>query len=151
MSTHSKKDEHVFCYCNVSFATHIGLEDHKRNCKNHPILYCERCNRKFTFYIFYTLYTGAATLCLPCATTILTRSQLKAQTRPWSFNGGTHDAQTSPWTPWSPWSFEHVQNGHTNVAEEVSHSQVAQRRQEESTWITVVAECMHSGRPLVAP
>ena len=36
-------------------------------------------------------------------------------------------------------------------AEEVGRSQVAQRRQEEGTHIVVVAEWMHSGRPLVAP
>ena len=47
-------------------------------------------------------------------------------------------------------SFEHVQNSRTKVAEEVGRSQVAQRRQDEGTHIAVVAEWMHSGRPLVA-
>ena len=44
-----------------------------------------------------------------------------------------------------------VQNSRTKVAEEVGRSQVAQRRQDGGTHITVVTEWMHSGRPLVAP
>ena len=98
---------------------------------------------------------GLRPLCLPCATTELSRSRLKAEGRQNGCLGrsrvvGTQDVQASPWTPWSPWSFEHVQNSHTKVAEEVGRSQVAQRRQDEGTHIAVVAEWMHSGRPLVA-
>ena len=59
--------------------------------------------------------------------------------------------QTSLWTPWSPWSFDHVQNSRIEVTEEVGRSQVAQRRQEEGTFIAMVADGMCRGRPLVAP
>ena len=101
----------------------------------------------------YPLYTGAATsvppLCDHKTVQVAVEGRREAERFPWSFKG-TQDVQASPWTPWSPWSFEHVQNSHTKVAEEVGRSQVAQRRQDEGTHIAVVAEWMHSGRPLVA-
>ena len=106
-------------------------------------------------YNLHPLYTGAATflppLCDHKTGQVAVEGRKEAERLPGSFNGGTQDVQTSPWTPWSPWSFEHVQNSRTKVAEEVGRSQVAQRRQEEGTHIAVVAEWMHSGRPLVAP
>ena len=103
---------------------------------------------------WYPLYTGAATsvppLCDHKTIQVAVEGRREAERLPWSFKGGTQDVQASPWTPWSPWSFEHVQNSCTKVAEEVGRSQVAQRRQDEGTHIAVVAEWMHSGRPLVA-
>ena len=103
---------------------------------------------------FYPLYTGAATsvppLCDHKTVQVAVEGRREAERLPWSFKGGTQDVQASPWTPWSPWSFEHVQNSRTKVAEEVGRSQVAQRRQDEGTHIAVVAEWMHSDRPLVA-
>ena len=103
----------------------------------------------------YPLYTGAATflppLCDHKTGQVAVEGRKEAERLPWPFSGGIQDVQTSPWTPWSPWSFEHVQNSRTKVAEEVGRSQVAQSRQEEGTHIAVVAEWMHSGRPLVAP
>ena len=103
----------------------------------------------------YLLYTGAATflppLCDHKTGQVAVEGRKEAERLPWSLNGGTQDVQTSPWTPWSPWSFGHVQNSRTKVAEEVGRSQVARMRQEEGTHIAMVAEWMHSGRPLVAP
>ena len=102
----------------------------------------------------YPLYTGAATSVPPSCdhktVQVAVEGRREAERLPWSFKGGTQDVQASPWTPWSPWSFEHVQNSRTKFAEEVGRSQVAQRRQDEGTHIAVVAEWMHSGRPLVA-
>ena len=99
-------------------------------------------------------YTGAATvlppLCDHKTDQVAVEGRKEAERLPWSFNGGAQDVQTSPWTPWSPWSFEHVQNSRRKVAGEVGRAQVAQRRQEEGTHIAVVADWMHSGRPLVA-
>ena len=104
--------------------------------------------------LLYSLYTGVPTFLPPLydhkTGQVAVEGRKEAERLPWSFNGGTQDVQISPWTPWSPWCFEHVQNSCTNVAEEVGRSQVAQRRQEEGTHIAVVAEWMHSGRPLVA-
>ena len=103
----------------------------------------------------YPLYTGAATflppLCDHKTGQVAVEGRKEAERLPWSLNGGTQDVQTSPWTPWSPRSFEHVQNSRTKVAEEVGRSQVARRRQEEGTHIAMVAEWMHSGRPLASP
>ena len=85
----------------------------------------------------YPLYTGVATflppLCDHKTGQVAVEGRKEAAQLPWSFNGGTQDVQTSPWTPWSPWSFKHVQNSRTKVANEVGCSQVAQRRQEEGT------------------
>ena len=110
----------------------------------HPFAWC-----------LYPLYTGAATflppLCDPKSGQVAVEGRKEAERLLWSLNGGTQDVQTSPWTPWSPWSFEHVKKSRTKVAEEVGRSQVARRRQEEGTHIAIVAEWMHSGRPLVAP
>ena len=78
-------------------------------------------------------------------------STLEVERLPWSFKGGIEGVQTSLRTPWSPESFEHVQNSHTNVAEEVGRSQVAQRGQEEGTHIATVAEWMYRSRQMVAP
>ena len=104
-------------------------------------------------YFPYPLYTGAATsvppLCDHKIGQVAVEGRREAERLPWSFSGGTQDVQTSPWTPWSPWNFEHVQNSRTKVAEEVGRSHVAQRRQDEGTHTAVVAEWMHSGRPLV--
>ena len=45
-------------------------------------------------FLLYPLYTGAATLCLPCATTKLARSPLKAEGRPNGCLGRSRVAQT---------------------------------------------------------
>ena len=96
--------------------------------------------------------TGSATflppLCDHKTGQVAVEGRKEAERLSWLLNGGTQDVQTSPWTPWLPWSFEHVQNSRTKVAEEVGRSQVARRRQEEGTHIAMVAEWMHSGRPL---
>ena len=96
---------------------------------------------------------GLRHLCLPYATTklVAVEGRKEAERLPRSFKCGTEDVQTSPWTPWSSWSFEHVQNSRTKVAEEVGRSHATQRRQDEGTYIAVVAEWMYTGRPLVAP
>ena len=81
-------------------------------------------------------YTGAATfvppLCDHRTGQVAGEGRKEAKMSPWSFKGGTQDVQTSPWTPWWPWNFEHVQNSHTKVAEEVSRSQIVQKRQGEA-------------------
>ena len=63
---------------------------------------------------YYTPFTqGLRPLCLPCTTTKLTRSPLKAERRPNGCLGRSRvytERSASPWTPWSPWSFEHAQN-----------------------------------------
>ena len=90
------------------------------------------------FYTFvYAPFThGLRSLCLLCATTKLTRSLLGAQRMPKvcldRSRVAPQDVQTSPWTPCSPWNFGHVQNSRTKVAEEVGHSQVAQRRKRKA-------------------
>ena len=102
----------------------------------------------------YSLYTGAVTsvppLCDHKTGQVAVEGRKEGEQLPWSFRGGTKHVQTSTWTPWSPWSLKHVQNSYTKVAEEVSHSQVAQRRQGGGTCIVFVTEWMHSGGPLVA-
>ena len=109
----------------------------------------------FVPLLLYPLYTGAATfvppLCDHKTGQVAVEGTKGAEQWPWSFKSGTENVQTLAWTSWSPWGFEHVQNSRTKVAEEVSRSQVAERRQEESTRIAVVAKWMHRGRPLVAP
>ena len=120
-----------------------------------PAFFYSWDNRTLTMICYlYPLYTGAATsvppLCDHKTVQVAVEGRREAERLPWSFKGGTQDVQASPWTPWSPWSFEHVQNSRTKVAEEVGRSQVAQRRQGEGTHIAVVAEWMHTGRPLVA-
>ena len=102
--------------------------------------------------LVYTPFTQGTTFVPPLCDhkigQVAVEGRREAERLPWSFKGGTQDVQTSPW---SPWSFEHVQNSRTKVAEEIGRSRVAQRRQEEGTRIAVVAEWVHSGRPLVAP
>ena len=93
-------------------------------------------------------------LCLPCATTKLARSPLKAEGRPNGCRGRSRVAHRT---------FRHRHGYHgrrevlsmfKTVAQRsprgVGRSQVAQRRQDEGTHIAVVAEWMHSGRSLVA-
>ena len=105
--------------------------------------------------LVYTPFTQGTTFVPPLCDhkigQVAVEGRREAERLPWSFKGGTQDVQTSPWTPWSPWSFEHVQNSRTKVGEEIGRSRVAQKRQEEGTRIAVVAEWVHSGRPLVAP
>ena len=64
---------------------------------NVGVPYVTNCTTQSTANTPFT--QGLRPLCLPCATTKLTRSPLKAERRPWSFKGGTQDVQTSPWTP----------------------------------------------------
>ena len=92
---------------------------------------------------------GLRPFCLHCATTKLTRSPLKAERRQ---NGCLGRSMVVHRT------FRHRHGRHgrcevlsmfKTVAERSPRRSVAQRRQEEGTHIAVVAEWMHSGRPLV--
>ena len=77
---------------------------------------------------------GLWPLCLPCATTKLDRSALKAQRRQKGCLGRSGVAQR---TPWSPWSFEHVQNSRTKSPRRlVAHRSLkgGKRKAHASPW-----------------
>ena len=85
-------------------------------------------------HILIPLYTGAANsvlrVCDHKTSQVAVEGTNDAEMLPWSFKGDTEDVQITQWT--------------SKVAEEVGRSQITQRRQEEGTRITVVADCLHT-------